>query len=100
MKKISEFIYAYLKGRKERKAEQQKAVMQSESLKVVQVMEFQNQLYICYNNIPLIDIRYVENVQSVLNDARQSEKSISKVTTSNLAYNEKDNFEIACPCEL
>lgn len=69
MKKISEFISAYLKGRKERKAEQQKAVMQSESLKVVQVMEFQNQLYICYNNIPLIDIR-LENVQSVLNDAR------------------------------
>ena len=89
MKKISEFISAYLKGRKERKAEQQKAVMQSESLKVVQVMEFQNQLYICYNNIPLIDIRYVENVQSV-----------PKVTTSNLAYNEEDYFEIAFPCEL
>lgn len=70
MKKIIERISTYLKGRKERKAEQQKAVMQSESLKVVQVMEFQNQLYICYNNIPLIDIRYVDNVQSVLNEAR------------------------------
>lgn len=70
MGKISNFISAYLKGRQERKAEQQKAVMQSESLKIVQVMEFQNQLYICYNNIPLIDIRYVENVQTVLKEAR------------------------------
>ncbi len=70
MKKISEFVSAYLKGRKERKAERQKAVMRSESMKAVQVMEFQNQLYICYDNIPLIDVRYVENVQSVLNDAR------------------------------
>lgn len=70
MGKISKFISAYLKGRQERKAEQQKAVMQSESLKIVQVMEFQNQLYICYNNIPLIDIRYVENVQTVLKEAR------------------------------
>ncbi len=70
MKKISRFISAYLKGRKERKAEKQKAVMQSESLKVVQVMEFQKELYICYNNIPLINTRFVENVQSVLSDAR------------------------------
>ena len=60
MNRISRFISAYLKGRQERKAEQRKAVMQSESLKVVQVMEFQKQLYICY----------VENVQTVLNDAR------------------------------
>lgn len=71
MKKISEFISAYFKDRRERKAEQLKAEMQSESLKVVQVMEFQNQLYICYNNIPLIDTRFVENLQSVLNDARK-----------------------------
>lgn len=71
MKKISEFISAYFKGRRERKAEQLKAEMHSESLKVVQVMEFQNQLYICYNNIPLIDTRFVENLQSVLNDARK-----------------------------
>lgn len=70
MNRIIRFISAYLKGRQERKAEQRKAVMQNESLKVVQVMEFQKQLYICYNNIPLIDIRYVENVQTVLNDAR------------------------------
>lgn len=69
MNRISRFISAYLKGRQERKAEQRKAVMQSESLKVVQVMEFQKQLYICYNNIPLIDIRYVENVNK-RNDAR------------------------------
>ena len=49
MNRISRFISAYLKGRQERKAERRKAVMQSESLKVVQVMEFQKQLYICYN---------------------------------------------------
>lgn len=70
MKKVIGFISAYLQGRKARKAEQRKAAMQSESLKVVQIMEFQRQLYISYDNIPLIDIRYVEDVQSVLNEAR------------------------------
>ena len=54
MNRISRFISAYLKGRQERKAEQRKAVMQSESLKVVQVMEFQKQLYICYNTFRLL----------------------------------------------
>lgn len=83
MKKISEFVSAYLKGRKERKAERQKAVMRSESMKAVQVMEFQNQLYICYDNIPLIDVRYVENVQSVLNDARAIREKYIEINNIN-----------------
>lgn len=70
MKEISNWISAYLKGRKERKAEQRKAIMRNESTKTVQVMEFQNQLYISYDGTPLIDIRFLGDVQVVLADAR------------------------------
>lgn len=71
MNKITRWLHAYLKSLRQRRAERQKIAMHRESSKTVQITEFQGELYICYDRIPLINVRYLENVQSVLKEARQ-----------------------------
>jgi hypothetical protein len=64
--------------RTDRQSARQQAT-QKEGLQTVQVMEFEGQLYLSYNGIPLVDIRFVEDIHAVLKDARTTrEKYIAK----------------------
>lgn len=60
-------------------AHREEARIEKDTARVVQVMEFNRQLYISYDGIPLIDIRYVGDVQAVLSDARKTRKEYIKI---------------------
>ena len=47
-------------------------MVREEGLRLVQVMEFDGQLYISYNGIPLVNVKYVMDTQAVLENARST----------------------------
>ena len=61
------------------KAQKEEARIEKDTARAVQVMEFNRQLYISCDGIPLIDIRYVGDVQAVLTDARKTRKEYIKI---------------------
>lgn len=64
---------------RKRKAQKEEARIEKDTARAVQVMEFNRQLYISCDGIPLIDIRYVGDVQAVLTDARKTRKEYIKI---------------------
>lgn len=64
---------------RKRKAQKEEARIEKDTARAVQVMEFNRQLYISCDGIPLIDIRYVGDVQTVLTDARKTRKEYIKI---------------------
>lgn len=86
MGKIMDYVVSAMQKRRlrreaarKRKAQKEEARIEKDTARAVQVMEFNRQLYISCDGIPLIDIRYVGDVQAVLTDARKTRKEYIKI---------------------
>lgn len=72
VQKFIKNISDYIQKRKYRRQANELAAIRKESKRVIQIREFHSQLYFSYNDIPLIDVRCVEDAQAVLADARKT----------------------------
>lgn len=72
IQKVIKSITNYLQTCKYRRQAKTIAAIRKESQRVVQIREFNSQLYISYHDIPLIDVRYLQDAQRVLADARRT----------------------------
>ena len=56
LEKIKLWLRAERKARRERKAAEKSAALERESKERVQAREFNGEVYLCYNNVPLVPV--------------------------------------------
>lgn len=71
MNSIIELISDRLEKAKQRREEKMELEMVEISKRTVQVKEFDGELYISHNGIPLVNLNYLQNSIDVLNNARK-----------------------------
>lgn len=71
MNSIIKLISDRLEKAKQRRKEKKALEMVEISKRTVQVKEFDGELYISHNGIPLVNLNYLQNSIDVLNNARQ-----------------------------
>lgn len=72
LQKIINSVHVFINTRKYRRQAKVLAAIRRESKRVVQIREFNSELYISYHDIPLINVRFVQDTQQVLADARKT----------------------------
>lgn len=72
LQKFINRITAVMQSRKYRRQARVLDAIRKESKRVVQIREFNSELYISYHDIPLINVRFVQDTQMVLADARKT----------------------------
>lgn len=72
LQKFINRISAFINTRKYRRQAKVLDAIRKESKRVVQIREFNSELYISYHDIPLINVRYLQDTQRVLADARNT----------------------------
>lgn len=72
LQKFINRISAFINTRKYRRQARVLDAIRKESKRVVQIREFNSELYISYHDIPLINVRFVQDTQMVLADARKT----------------------------
>lgn len=72
LQKIINRISAFINTRKYRRQARVIDAIRKESKRVVQIREFNSELYISYHDIPLINVRFLHDTQKVLADARKT----------------------------
>ena len=73
LEKIKLWLSAKRKARRERKAAQKAAALERESKERIQAREFSGEVYLCYNNVPLVpDDGLAWDIPTTLAVARES----------------------------
>ncbi len=69
--KIRAWLHAWQEQRRQRKAERYNEDLKQEAKHVLQVREFEGQLFVCYNEVPLLTTRMLkEDLPLVVESAR------------------------------
>lgn len=79
MKTLCDWVGAMRHQRKERKQREREAELASESMRVLQVREFGGELFVCYNDEPIIPTEGLKwDIPSTLDRARAAYKEYRK----------------------
>lgn len=75
MKTLCDWVSAMRRQRKERKKQEREAELANESVRVLQVREFGGELFVCYNNEPIMPTEGLKwDIPSALDRARTAYK--------------------------